>query len=159
MRVLIERQLIHAGQTNMRLLIWIFPVLMGLIEFVVRASLHNPDSVGFFGPGLGGAALGLMLPLTYAREMSPQQKEAILFAARLAGAADVVTHHGRDARWAQRANVALWVCVAGWTASLYLSLAGSGSYFPRIDGERTAALIGAILWLIAIILDLLRGGE
>jgi hypothetical protein len=60
-------------------------------------------------------------------------------------------------RLAQRANVALWVCLAGWTASLYLSLAGNGTYFPRIDGERTAIVI--ILWLVAVILDTIRGGK
>lgn len=143
----------------MRFLIWIFPLLLAAIEFVVRASLHNPDSVGFFGPTLGGAALGTLLPLTHAKEISPQQKAAINRAAGLVGAGDIVTHYGRDVRWAQRANVALWICVVGWTASLYFSLAGNGTYFSGIDGERTAALIVTILWLVAVIFDSVRGGE
>lgn len=137
----------------MRLLIWLFPFLMGLIEFVVRASLHNADAVGFLGPTVGGAALGMMLPLTRAKELSRIEKQEMF------GRADIVAFHGRDERWAQCANVALWMCLAGWTASLYLSLAGNGTYFPRIDGERTAIVIGIILWLVAVVLETIRGGK
>ncbi|MDL2354815.1 MAG: hypothetical protein QFF03_06125 [Pseudomonadota bacterium] len=131
-------------------MIWLFPFLMGIIEFVVRASLRNPDAVGFFGPTIGGAALGMMLPMTHAKEMSAAERNSIV------QAADIVVFRGRDARWAQRANVALWMCLAGWAASLYLSLAGSRTFFPQLDGERSAILIGIILWIVAVIFDRLR---
>lgn len=103
--------------------------------------------------------MGMMLPLTYPKELSVIQRRAVRRAERLVEAGDIVAFHRRDVSVAQCANLTLWICLAGWAASLYLSLAGNTSYFPHIDGERTAFVIGTILWAAAVILDFLRGGK
>lgn len=52
------------GVTNMglRILTWLFPWLMAILEFLLRASVGNADAVAFVGPTVGGAALGIVLP-------------------------------------------------------------------------------------------------
>jgi hypothetical protein len=47
-----------------RLLIWLFPFLMVIFEFLLRSGMRDPAAFDFVGPTLGAAALGMMLPLT-----------------------------------------------------------------------------------------------
>jgi len=49
---------------ELRILIWLFPWLMAVLEFLLRASAGNTEAWGFIGPTVGGAALGTMLPFT-----------------------------------------------------------------------------------------------
>lgn len=138
---------------EIRFLTWLFPRLMASIEFVLRASLHNADAVGFFGPTVGGAALGMMLPLTSARALSKAETMETF------GRDDFLAFDARDMWWAQATRIVLWIGLVLWAASLYLSIDGGATYFPHLDGERTSIFIGFILWLAAVILDGVRGGE
>ena len=115
-----------------RLLIWLFPWLMAVLEFLLRASAGNAEAVAFIGPTVGGAVLGMMLPFTFPR--TP-----------------------RDDHGAQSTNVLLWIGLIAWACSLYLSINHGSPYFPNLDGVRTSILIGLILWLFAVAVDFLRG--
>lgn len=124
------------GVTNMalRILTWLFPWLMAILEFLLRDSLSNSDAVAFVGPTVGGAALGMILPFTASDKRS-------------------------DSNWAQWINVLQWIGFTAWACSLYLGINHGSPYFPNLDGVRTSILIGSILWLCAVFVDLLRGGR
>jgi len=123
-----------SGVTNMglRILTWLFPWLMAILEFLLRASVSNADAVAFVGPTVGGAALGMILPLTVSDKRS-------------------------DSDWAQWINVLQWVGLTAWAYSLYLSINRNSPYLPNLDGVQTSILIGSILWACAVVLDFLRG--
>ncbi|RFP14612.1 MULTISPECIES: hypothetical protein [unclassified Duganella] len=138
---------------ELRILTWLFPWLMAVLEFLLRASSGNPDAVAFIGPTVGGTALGMLLPLTHASLLvkghSPQAE----------GSANTGLIDPTADQWAQRINIILWLGLAAWAASLYLSINHSSPYFPQLDGVRTSLLIGFILWTCAVLADLIRGGK
>lgn len=119
---------------NMRIrpLIWLFPWLMAVLEFLLRASATNAEAVAFIGPTVGGAALGMLLPATLPETPG-------------------------DGKRAQGANVILWIGLTAWACSLYLGINRGSPYFPDLDGVRTSFLIGSIIWLCAVIADLVAG--
>lgn len=134
---------------QLKILTWLFPWMMAVLEFLLRYSLHNADATAFIGPTVGGAALGMMLPFTRARELpkvAAQRSNRISF--------DI-----RDDHRAQQTNLILWVGLITWAVSLHLSLTNGSDALGDIDGERTSNFIGAIIWLIAVALDWSRGGE
>lgn len=49
---------------ELRILTWLFPWLVAVREFLLRATAETPDAWEFIGPTVGGAALGMMLPFT-----------------------------------------------------------------------------------------------
>lgn len=116
---------------GLRILTWLFPWLMAILEFLLRASVSNADAVAFVGPTVGGAALGMILPLTVSDKRS-------------------------DSDWTQWINVLQWIGLTAWACGLYLSINRDSPYFPDLDGVRTSILIGSILWLCAVIVDFLR---
>lgn len=119
---------------ELRILIWLFPWLMAVLEFLLRASAGNTEAWGFIGPTVGGAALGTMLPFTRSTRKS-------------------------DDHWAGIVNILQWIGLTAWACSLYLDINHGSPYFPDLDGVRTSFLIGFILWICAVLVDLLRGGR
>ncbi|RFP30565.1 hypothetical protein D0T24_26710 [Duganella sp. BJB480] len=123
---------------------------MAVLEFLLRASSGNPDAVAFIGPTVGGTALGMLLPLTRAKLLAKEQSSP----AANFGLIDTAAEH-----WAQRINILLWLGLAAWATSLYLSINHGSPYFPKLDGVRTSLLIGFILWICAVLADFIRGGK
>jgi hypothetical protein len=132
-----------------RILIWAFPWLMAVLEFLLRNSLHDAEATAFIGPTVGGAALGMMLPFTRARELPKT-------AAQAPGS---IAFDRSDDHRAQLTNLILWVGLIAWAVSLHLGLLNGSEALGDMDGERTSILIGAIIWLIAVVLDWSRGGK
>lgn len=138
---------------ELRILTWLFPWLMSVLEFLLRASAGQSDAWEFIGPTVGGAALGMMLPLTRARVVESGQPPVEWQHSELRG-------FDRTAdRWAQSINIVVWVGLTAWATSVYLSINHGSPYAPEIDGARTSLLIGFILWLCAVVVDLARGGK
>jgi len=136
---------------ELRILTWLFPLLMSVLEFLLRASANGEDPWEFIGPTIGGAALGMLLPLT---------RTTISVESRVKNPhADIGKVHISDHHWAQSINVLLWIKLAAWAVSLYLSINHGSLYFPQVGGVRTSILIGLILWLCAVSFDFLRGGK
>lgn len=136
-----------------RLLVWLFPFLMVIFEYLLRLGLPDPYDLGFVGPTLGAAALGMLLPLTRLAEIAR---------AREPGPAAVQSPPGKGSRAdfvGASANIALWFGLAAWMTSVHLSIGGKLNAVLGIDGMRTSMLIGCILWLIAVVLDVACGGE
>ena len=71
---------------GLRILTWLFPWLMSVLEFLLRASAGHSDAWEFIGPTVGGAALGLMLPLTRARVIRREKPPAEWNAPEIDGA-------------------------------------------------------------------------
>ncbi|MYN19733.1 hypothetical protein GTP81_23595 [Rugamonas sp. FT107W] len=138
---------------ELRILTWLFPWLMAVLEFLLRASSGNPDAVAFIGPTVGGTALGMLLPLTRAKLLAKEQSSPAARPTNF-GLIDTAAEH-----WAQRINILLWLGLAAWATSLYLSINHGSPYFPKLDGVRTSLLIGFILWICAVLADLIRGGK
>ncbi|MQA41664.1 hypothetical protein [Rugamonas aquatica] len=130
-----------------RILSWAFPWLMAILEFLLRQSMHDAGATAFIGPTVGGAALGMLLPFTRAREIQGTKRHA----------PGIISFDRDEDCWAQRANLAVWIGLTVWAVSLYLSLARRDDLFTQADNERISNLIGAILWLIAVLFDVLRG--
>nr|WP_315395756.1 hypothetical protein [uncultured Duganella sp.] len=137
---------------ELRILTWLFPWLMSVLEFLLRASAGQPDAWEFIGPTVGAAALGMMLPLTQTRVA---ERGNISMRSRPSKVGLVE----RKDHWGPRINVLVWVGLTAWATSVYLSLNHGTAYAPEIDGARTALLIGFILWLSAVLVDLARGGK
>lgn len=134
---------------ELRILTWAFPWLMAIFELLMRSSLNDSSPTAFVGPTVGGASLGMLLPHTRAREL-PQGGTS---------ASKRISFDRREDHWAQWTNVAVWTGFSAWSLSLYLSLTNGNRLFAGVDGERTAILIGAILWGIAVVVDFARGGK
>lgn len=77
----------------------------------------------------------------------------------IATTAQRISFDRREDHWAQWINVAVWMGFSAWSISLYLSLTDGSRFFANVDGGRTAVLIGAILWGIAVLVDFARGGK
>lgn len=133
----------------LRVLTWIFPWLMAVLEFLLRISLHDVAATTFIGPTVGGAVLGMMLPFTRAGEL---RKHGV-------NKTSTISFDRKDDGWAQLTNLALWVGLMAWAVSLYLSLTERSGAFVNLDNERTSIFIGAILWVTAVAFDVLRGGK
>jgi hypothetical protein len=122
---------------------------MAIFELLLRVSLQNADATAFIGPTVGGASLGMMLPLTRAKEL---RRGSTAAARRIS-----------FDRWAdhlaQVTNIAIWAGFAAWACSLYLSLAEGSGIVAGLDSERTSILIGAIIWIAMIVCDSARGGK
>jgi len=122
---------------------------MAIFELLLRVSLQNADTIAFIGPTVGGASLGMMLPLTRAKQ--------------LPGAGGATTRRISFDRWAdhlaQVTNVAIWAGFTAWACSLYLSLANDGDVIAGLDGGRTSILIGVIICIATIVFDSARGGK
>ena len=138
---------------GLRILTWLFPWLMSVLEFLLRASAGQSDAWEFIGPTIGGAALGLMLPLTRARVIKREQPPVQRKNSEI-GWLD----HTADS-WAQSINILVWIGLTAWATSVYLSTNHGSPYAPNIDGARTSLLIGFIIWLCAVVVDLVRGGK
>ena len=134
---------------ELRILTWAFPWIMATFEFLMRSSLSDPAPAAFIGPTVGAASLGMLLPLTRARELHRPA----------AGSCKRISFDRSEDHWAQWINVAVWLGFSAWAISLYLSLTDGGRFFTNVDGGRTAILIGAILWSIAVLVDFARGGK
>lgn len=130
-----------------RLLNWAFPWLMAILEFLLRQGTHDISATAFIGPTVGGAALGMMLPFTRPREIQGDKNKR----------KETISFDRNEDRWAQRANLVVWIGLTAWAVALYLSLKQDGAPFIVASNEAMSNLIGAILWLIAVILDILRG--
>lgn len=137
---------------ELRILTWLFPLLMALLEFIIRASAAGEDPLAFIGPTLGGTALGVLLPFT--RTKISNEADDRRGPQANTGKFDFNDHH-----WAQSINVLLWIGLTAWATSLYLAINHGSPYFPEVDGGRTSTLIGLILWGCAVLIDLLRGGK
>ncbi|USX16067.1 hypothetical protein NHH88_09885 [Oxalobacteraceae bacterium OTU3CAMAD1] len=134
---------------ELRILTWVFPWIMAIFEFLMRSSLNDPAPAAFIGPTVGAASLGMLLPLTRARELHQ----------RAASCSKRISFDRSEDQWAQWINVTVWLGFSAWAISLYLSLTDGGLFFANVDGGRTAILIGAILWGIAVLVDFARGGR
>jgi hypothetical protein len=134
---------------ELRILTWIFPWLMAIFELLLRISLQNADASAFIGPTVGGASLGMMLPLTRARELP----------GRGPNAARRISFDRKEDHLAQLTNLAIWAGFTAWASSLYLSLADDGDVIAGLDHGRTSILIGAIIWIAVVVFDLARGGK
>jgi hypothetical protein len=134
---------------ELRILTWLFPWLMAAHEFLLRNSLHDAGAVAFIGPTVGGAALGMMLPFTRARELPKTDSET----------PNSIAFDRSDDHRAQLTNLILWIGLIAWAVCRHLSLMNGSDTLGDMDGERTSTFIGAIIWLIAVVLDWLRGGE
>ncbi|MCU6500293.1 hypothetical protein LPN04_21085 [Rugamonas sp. A1-17] len=132
----------------LRILTWAFPWLMAILEFLLRSSLQAAEATAFIGPTVGGAVLGMMLPLTRARELPAITTKR-----------NTISFDRSDDRWAQLTNLALWIGLTAWAVSLYLSLTDDSDIFVHLDRGRTSILIGAILWVNVVVFDILRGGQ
>lgn len=53
-----------------RLLVWLFPFLMVIFDYLLRSGLQDPEDLSFVGPTPGAAAMGMLLPLTRLAEIS-----------------------------------------------------------------------------------------
>jgi hypothetical protein len=137
---------------ELRILTWLFPLLMAVLEFLLRASASGKDPYEFIGPTIGGAALGMLLPFTRVKiSHEPADQNSVQ---TNTGKVYMSDHH-----WAQSINVLLWIGLTAWATSLYLGIHHGSPYFPNVDGVRTSILIGLILWLCAVGVDFLRGGK
>nr|WP_315219294.1 hypothetical protein [uncultured Duganella sp.] len=134
---------------ELRILTWAFPWIMAIFEFLMRSSLNDSAPAAFIGPTVGAASLGMLLPLTRAREL-PRP---------VASTSKRVSFDRSEDHWAQWINLAVWLGFSAWSISLYLSLTDGSRFFANVDGGRTAILIGAILWGIAVLVDFARGGK
>ena len=139
-----------AYDMELRILTWLFPWVMSLLEFLLRASAGHTDAWDFIGPTVGAAALGMMLPLTQASMKTTRQ----IWRREKSGR--IVRDMDRLAPWV---NIAVWIGLTAWATSVYLSVNQGSPYAPQIDGARTSLLIGFILWLCAVVVDLARGGK
>ena len=134
---------------ELRILTWIFPWLMAIFELLLRISLQNAEPAAFIGPTVGAASLGMMLPLTRARELP----------GRGAAAARRISFDRKEDHLAQLTNLTIWAGFTAWASSLYLSLTGDGDLIAGLDRGRTSILIGAIIWIVVIVIDFARGGK
>ena len=132
-----------------KILNWAFPWLMALLEFLLRQSLQNTDALTFIGPTVGGAALGMMLPFTRARELHRIGLHA----------AGMITFDRQEDRWAQRENLAVWIGLTAWAVSLYLSLTYDRGEVASVFNVPISISIGVILWLASVIFDILQGAK
>jgi hypothetical protein len=134
---------------ELRILTWIFPWLMAIFELLLRVSLQDADATAFIGPTVGGASLGMLLPLTRAKELPRANSAAVrrISFDRWAG------------HLAQTTNIAIWAGFTAWACSLYLSLTHRNELPASLDGERTSILIGVIIWIAMIVFDSARGGK
>ncbi|USX28454.1 hypothetical protein NHH73_09285 [Oxalobacteraceae bacterium OTU3CINTB1] len=132
-----------------RILTWAFPWVMAIFEFLMRSSLSDPAPAAFIGPTVGAASLGMLLPLTRARELHRTA----------ASSSKRISFDRREDHCAQWIKVTVWLGFSAWATSLYLSLTDGDRFFANVDGGRTAILIGAILWGIAVLVDFARGGK
>jgi hypothetical protein len=130
------------------ILIWAFPWLMAVFEFLLRSSLNDAGPISFIGPTVGGAALGMMLPFTRARVLNKTRIRKN----------NTISFDRTDDNWAQITNLSLWLGLIAWAVSLYLSLMAQSDLPSKLSSERTSILIGAILWMTAVAFDILRGG-
>lgn len=138
---------------ELRILTWLFPWLMSVLEFLLRASAGQPDAWEFIGPTVGGAAIGMLLPLTQARAAEGRRTTT-------QGQHSEISRGDRKAdHLAPSVNILLWVGLTAWATSVYLSINHGSPYAPEIDGARTSLMIGFILWLCAVVVDLARGGK
>lgn len=122
---------------------------MAVFELLLRISLHDPEPTAFIGPTVGGASLGMMLPLTRAKELSTHGTTA---------PRRISFDRGED-RLAQLTNLATWVGFTAWACSLYLSLADERDITFGLATGRTSIFIGAIIWIVVVVVDIARGGK
>ena len=122
---------------------------MAIFELLLRISLQNAEPTAFIGPTVGAASLGMMLPLTRARELP----------GRGATAARRISFDRKEDHLAQLTNLTIWAGFTAWASSLYLSLTDDGDLIAGLDRGRTSILIGAIIWVAVVVIDFARGGK
>ena len=127
------------------ILIYGFPLFLLFLEWLLRLALHL-ESAWFIGPTLAGIGIGFTLPLTQPRERS----ELLQTSTR-----GVLHRHGllvfsrKDWFWVELAWVAVFVFVACWCGSFYLSARPqSGAYWQFFVSLGLGALnYGVAVWL------------
>ena len=134
-----------------RFLLYFFPFPLGMLEWLIRTSMHNADATEFLGPALCTAALAMLLPIIVPKSVHASQLNL---------PAGVIFPTGYKARKAGDETIvgigviALITGIAIWGTCLYLSI--GGILLPPLkdwtEGHDTKLWIGAILYIVAVIL-------
>jgi hypothetical protein len=69
-----EQDLVRRGRMEKTARLWIYlgPIFLALIEFIVRSVLKAGDPAEIIGPTIAAAAIALLLPLTVLRTLKDQ---------------------------------------------------------------------------------------
>jgi hypothetical protein len=137
----------HGLDATARQLVFVLPLLMGSIEYILRVGFDQPGKDEFFPISLIVAGIGLFVALTILPE-APKQSES------RESEVEQVERKEREERYRQQALVAktgVWFAVGGVAAWIYL-LAASFSekvraiipFYPLM-GASVYYLLGAVL--------------
>lgn len=134
-----------------RFLIYFFPAPLAVLEWLIRASMRNADATEFLGPVLCSAALALLLPIIVPKNVLAS---TLSLPTNVAIPANYLLRKVGDEKIVGIGLIALFIGIAAWGVSLYLSL--GGTLLPPLSvwiGEYDVKLwIGAILYGIVTLL-------
>ena len=125
-----------------KMLIYGLPIYLVGLEILLRIVI-NKESIDFAGPTLGGSGLGILVTLTEHKEVNLTAAAQRALEARSARA-----FLSKDQKFIEFVWLMFLLMLAGWLATLYLSIEGLGKdllIFPL------PLIIGAVSYLIAIV--------
>lgn len=134
-----------------RFLIYFFPFPLGVIEWLIRASMQNADATEFLGPVLCSAALALLLPIIVPKGV---EASTLNLPKDVTIPATFSIRRNADEKVVGVGVIVLLVGIAAWGVCLYLSIGGKLlSPLKEWIGEHDVKLwIGAILYITVTVL-------
>jgi hypothetical protein len=145
--ILQEMDMGHGFNSTTRWLVLALPVVMGVIEFMLRVALHQADKVEFFPVSLVVAGISLCVALTSLSCTAGSETEGLQVRREPAGRSRT-----RNCDWEEWvAKLGIWMAVVGVTAWVYLLTASFSDevkavipYYP-LQGALLYYLLGIVL--------------
>ncbi|MCP4373229.1 MAG: hypothetical protein GY797_34760 [Deltaproteobacteria bacterium] len=133
-----------------KILIYGFPVILMIIEFILRASLALDTQI-FIGPTLASVGIGFVIPLVAPKEKNFGLTDKKIKEYQTKG---IVLRSTRDETFIHFVLILIFVFTISWMSSLYLS-----SQFPKMTWLTVPAYMypGFLNYFGGVLLSVVKG--